>query len=399
MIRARGQWTEKRLGEILTLHNGKGLPQLSRRTGPYPVYGSSGIIGYHDEALVLGPGVIVGRKGSIGTVHFERCDFFPIDTVFYVELKDPEVDLKYLYYMLRQSNLSTLNTDAAVPGLNRHVAHRQIFLIPPPLTQQKIAAILSAYDALIENNLQRIQILEEMAQALYQEWFVKFRFPGHEKVRMVDSALGKIPEGWEIRTINGFVDVRPGFAFKSKTFVKAGRYGLVTIMNVKDGEFTSECGSRIDDLPPRMPKHSHLTTGDILLSLTGNIGRACLVYGSGYLLNQRVGKLVPTDSKSRAFVYFTFRHGEMRKRLEMISTGVAQQNLSPIQMGELEFAFPTPDLLEGFSDISEPIVDQILALNLMNVNLRRTRDLLLPRLISGELDASDLDVDIGEGTT
>ncbi len=288
----------------------------------------------------------------------------------------------------------------ALGGAQRNLSGRTIkkfaINVPPIETQRKIASILSAYDDLIENNLRRIKILEEMAQALYREWFVKFRFPGHEKVRMVESPLGEIPEGWKIGKIDELIKTCSGFAFKSKTFVRSAKFRIITIRNVKDGVFGDESDSQIDELPSSMPKHCHLTTGDILLSLTGNVGRACLVFGDGFLLNQRVAKLEPLNPANRAFAYFMFRQEEMRQKLEILSTGVAQQNLSPVQMGRMEIVVPPEDVLMEFSGTGEPICEQIISLNLRNRNLRNTRDLLLPKLISGDLDVSNLDVALPE---
>ena len=265
--------------------------------------------------------------------------------------------------------------------------------LPLP-TQRKIAAVLNTYDDLIENNTRRIKILEEMASAIYREWFVEFRFPGHEQGEMVESELGLIPQGWEVKQLDEVVDFKSGYAFKSKTFVDQGNHNIVTIKNVKDGEFQPMCDNRISDVPSNLPEHCLLRSGDILLSLTGNVGRACLVYGKDYLLNQRVAKLVPKTPDQYPFAYLMFRQRDLQLRLEAIATGVAQQNLSPIKAGKLTCVTPSTRLLARFSNFVKPYIDQILNLNQKNVNLRQTRDLLLPKLISGELDVSELDINI-----
>ena len=284
-------------------------------------------------------------------------------------------------------------------GTTREALTKEIignFEIPFPSlpTQRKIAAVLSAYDDLIENNTRRIKILEEMASAIYREWFVKFRFPGHEQVEVVESELGLIPQGWEVKQLDEVVDFKSGYAFKSKTFVDQGNHNIVTIKNVKDGEFQPMCDNRISDVPSNLPEHCLLRSGDILLSLTGNVGRACLVYGKDYLLNQRVAKLVPKTPDQYPFAYLMFRQRDLQLRLEAIATGVAQQNLSPIKAGKLTCVTPSARLLARFSNFVKPYIDQILNLNQKNVNLRQTRDLLLPKLISGEIDVSELDINI-----
>ena len=133
-----------------------------------------------------------------------------------------------------------------------------------------------------------------------------------------------------------------------------------------------------------------------MLSLTGNVGRVCLVYGNDYVLNQRVAKLVPNEANNRAFSYFTFRQNEFQTRLSNIANGVAQQNLSPIETGKMPLVIPTQKVLADFAVVCEPIIEEITTLSQKNANLRQTRDLLLPRLISGELDVSDLDIKTGD---
>jgi type I restriction enzyme S subunit len=279
---------------------------------------------------------------------------------------------------------------------NVGAAKELVIDLPPIATQTKIAGILSAYDDLIENNTRRIAILEEMAQAIYREWFVHFRFPGHEQVRLVDSQLGKIPEGWKVGVINDAARLLSGFAFKSETFVDDGEYRLVTIKNVHDGRFVEESDSLLDALPDKMPDHCHLSSGDLLLSLTGNIGRTCIVYGSGLLLNQRVAKLSPLNAADKGYVYCLFRSPETQVRLSNIANGVAQQNLSPVQTGQLPHALPPRALLDAFADMLTPTIGNIVQLYRKNSNLRKTRDLLLPKLISGQLDVEELDIDPGQ---
>ena len=221
------------------------------------------------------------------------------------------------------------------------------FAVPDFPLQGRIASILSAYDDLIENNTRRITVLENMAQMLYREWFVNFRFPGHRKVKIVDSELGPIPEGWRIGTMGDLLALKSGFAFKSSTFHSGGQFGLVTIRNVHDGYFSPDCQSRIAEPPPNLPKFCTLQAGDVLMSLTGNIGRTCLVYGRNLLLNQRVAKVMPNRDVDLPFVYFLLRQTETQTRLEQISTGVAQQNLSPVKATQERVFVPSPMLRDG----------------------------------------------------
>ena len=253
--------------------------------------------------------------------------------------------------------------------------------LPTPSEQERLVEILSAYDDLIENNRRRIALLEEAARLLYREWFVHFRFPGHEHVKIIDG----LPEGWERKTYSTLFNFHSGFAFKSKTYQSKGKFGIVTIKNVCEAQFIPECLSRLDHAPEKMQEHCALSTGDILLSLTGNVGRSCIVYGENYLLNQRVAKVVGSTGISRSFTYWTFSNETTQKVLENLAYGVAQLNLSTVKLGEREFRRPSPVVLDLFRKIADPMFQQIITLNLEIVQLAQARDLLLPRLMNGEI--------------
>ncbi|MFZ4689569.1 MAG: restriction endonuclease subunit S, partial [Polymorphobacter sp.] len=198
-------WDETTIGEALVFNYGKSLPDRERKAGEVTVYGSGGVVGLHNTALVTGPGIVVGRKGTIGATHWSQTDFFPIDTTYFITPKRGDVDLRYAYYLLKSLPLASMNSDAAVPGLNRENAYRLKIRLPKLETQQRITAILSAYDDLIENNQRRIALLEETARQLYKEWFVRFRFPGHERVKVVDG----VPEGWERMPASTAISINP----------------------------------------------------------------------------------------------------------------------------------------------------------------------------------------------
>ena len=384
---------KKKLSEILDLKYGKGLSKSKRINGPFPVYGSAGVIDSHNSSIVKGPGIVVGRKGSIGTVYFEKRDFFPIDTVYYVKVfNSKEIDLKFLYYLLKQSNLKNLNSDSAVPGLNRNDALRQEFKIPKFDLQKKIAFVLSNYDDLIKKNLKTIKLLDECASDIYKEWFINFRFSGYKKVILRNTDIGKIPDDWEVKSINKIVNIKSGFSFKSENYTKNGKYGLVTIKNVKDGGFNNKIKDFIDEIPANMPRYCYINSGDILLSLTGNVGRICLACNGNYLLNQRVAKIKPLEPIDKAFIYFFFRQKKLQKKMELMSTGTAQQNLSPIKLGKLNLLIPNEKIRKSFAEINNPILAQINILNNQVEKLNETKNLLLSNLIFSNFDISKIDI-------
>ena len=274
-----------------------------------------------------------------------------------------------------------LSGGAAQPIINKSTFSAVQIDVSERVTQDAIADILSAYDDLIENNRRRIALLEQAARELYREWFVRLRFPGHESTRIVDG----VPEGWERKTYADLFRFLGGFAFKSKTYEQDGEYGIVTIKNVHDAQFVPECPSKLNYVPEKMKEHCALSTGDILLSLTGNVGRSCVVFGRNYLLNQRVAKVVGITDIPKSYTYWTFSNKITQKELENLAHGVAQLNLSPVILGQRSLLKPSSSLLRSFEEIADPILWQITTLNLKIVQLRQARDVLLPRLMSGEV--------------
>jgi type I restriction enzyme S subunit len=322
-----------------------------------------------------------------------------------VRPNNDKVDSRYLcYYLLgneAQGQILTKTSGATVAHLNmKDIRGLKISNLPNISLQKQIASILSAYDDLIENNNQRIKLLENMAEEIYKEWFVRFRFPGYKEAAFLDKEgiqgthgiKGAIPEGWDKRPIKDIVDIISGYAFKTEFFEEDGDYGLVTIKNVQNGFFVTKTTDYIKELPKNIKDDIFLKDKDILLSLTGNIGRICLVYGDNYLLNQRVAKLKPKTKDLFEYVYLFFRSDFLRMTLENYSNGAAQQNLSPVDTSELKFITPPDGLLEKFSDITKSFFDEIIILLKKNQILQDTRDLLLPRLISGKLSVEDLEM-------
>ncbi|MCX5957199.1 MAG: restriction endonuclease subunit S [Cyanobacteria bacterium] len=341
--------------------------------------------------------IIYGRRGDIGRQALIRSDqagWMCGTGCLRISLGESTLDPHFLHYYLSQDEVISWITNQAVgatmPNLNTAILRSVPVSYPDLPVQRRIAGILSSYDDLIENSQRRIKILEEMARRLYREWFVHFRFPGHEGCRLVESPLGEIPEGWAICELNDFVQFKSGFAFKSGTFAADGEYRLVTIKNVQDGVFNPESDTRMSEVPANMPTYCVLNDKDILLSLTGNVGRVCLVHDGPFLLNQRVSKLAPVEAFDWAMVYCMFRQPEMRVKLEQISNGVAQQNVSPVLASKIDFAQPPRELRRRFSIIAEPMGLSIVQLYTTIQNLRRTRDLLLPRLLSGQIDVDSL---------
>ncbi|MFZ1360660.1 MAG: restriction endonuclease subunit S, partial [Candidatus Saccharimonadales bacterium] len=189
---------------------------------------------------------------------------------------------------------------------------------------------------------------------------------------------------WEDGIIADLVNIYSGYAFKRTDFNPDGKYGLVTIKNVQDGNFLNECSDHLSIVPEKAPDYVYLNTGDILLSLTGNVGRVCIVHGNDLLLNQRVSKLVGVDGRY-SFAYFMFRQNEFKDKLISMSRGTAQLNLSPIETKKIKIKLPPADTLENFYSEAESLFESIAENNKQIQTLTTLRDTLLPRLISGKM--------------
>lgn len=337
--------------------------------------------------LALKNDVVIATAGqglTRGQASFLNIDTYINQSLISLRANPSKLESHYLYYYLksRYKKLRSLSDDTSSRGsITIPILSRIKINLPDISIQKKIAEILSAYDSKIENNNKIIKNLELTAQTIFDEWFINFRFPGYEKVKMTESELGEVPEGWSVGKIKDLIKVESGFPFSSSIFDDSGKYKLVTIRNVQDGSFVTDCDNLIAELPSKLPKHCSLVSGDILLSLTGNVGRICLVNGENYVLNQRVSVLIPVNERDRAYTYFLFRRNDFQNLLISISKGTAQLNLSPVETKELEAIIPENSTLRKYSEIATPMYKKIVEINSENVNLKQSRDQLLAKLI------------------
>jgi len=317
-----------------------------------------------------------------------------------VRIRKTQADPYYVHYCLispryKDSLLSIAQGGATREALTKEKIEEFRIPLPPLPTQQKIAAILSAYDDLIENNLRRIKRLEEMAQNLYREWFIKFRFPGHQNARFVDSPLGRIPEGWEVVTFGQLYTTASGGTPSRKVEqYYGGAHPWVKTRELNDG-FIFETEENITDLGLRKSSAKLFPTNTVILAIYGaTIGKLGIISMPSATNQACVAILPQTDGFGRAFAFLFLR--ENKDKLISLGQGAAQQNISQVVLKKYGACRPPLNVLNTFSELSEPLLDQIKNLQQKNTTLRRTRDLLLPRLISGEVDVSELDIAIPE---
>jgi type I restriction enzyme S subunit len=279
---------------------------------------------------------------------------------------------RFLYYWLLspmgKAQLGRSTIGSSQPALTIVLLKQMEIDLPDFPAQHKIASILSAYDDLIKNNLRRIKILEEIAQALYREWFVKFRFPGHEKARMVDSPLGKIPEGWEVKKLGDVIELAYGKGLKKTDRIEG---------NVPVYGSSGVLGYHI----------TRLVNGPgIIVGRKGNVGS---VHWSN-------SDFFPIDTvfyvKTKLSLYYVFYNFQTQN---FINTDAAVPGLSRNQAYLLPFLVPPYSILKQFEEMIKPFFALGIKMKDKIEVLKHTRDLLLPKLISGELDVSDLDIKTG----
>lgn len=196
-------WKTNKLGDILEFVYGKSLSKQTRMDGNVPVYGSNGIVGYHNEAFVNQEGIIVGRKGSAGNVAYSKIPFCPIDTTFYVTQEQTELDLEYLFYALEKLDLKRILGDVGVPGLNREMAYLEELSYPDDKNEQrKIAYILNTIQKAIEQQDKLIQTTTELKKALMQKLFTE----GTKGEKQKQTEIGLVPESWEVKSLIDVVE-------------------------------------------------------------------------------------------------------------------------------------------------------------------------------------------------
>ena len=295
------------------------------------------------------------------------------------------VDNKFLYYVLSDNNFFNYSTVTS-KGTKMHRGSKNAIMkywVPDldlPI-QRKIADILSSYDELIKANNERIELLEQVAQELYREWFVRFRFPGYENVEFENG----LPEGWKIKRMNEFCYVTDGTHDTPKP-VDVG-VPLVTGRCISSGFVDFDAAYNISEADHEgIKKRSGLKSGDILFSNIGTVGNCCIVDYDREFSVKNVIIFKPETMRDTAYLYYWMTSSTIQEIFGIQTNGASQQFVGLTFMRKYKLLVPKDDILEAFADKVLPIVEQKRLLHQENLNLAAQRDMLLPRLMSGKLE-------------
>ena len=386
------EWPQVTLGDVLTLQRGMDLPVQNRRLGPYPVVASTGIVGFHDEGPVKGPGVLIGRSGSIGGGQYIVEDFWPLNTTLWV--KDFKGnDARFCYYLLKSIDFSALNAGSGVPTLNRNHLHPLMVASPPIEEQREISLTLGSIDDRIALLRETNATLESIAQALFKSWFVDFdpvraKMEGHAPEGMdeataalfpdsfEESELGLVPKGWSYLSLRDVVTI-----FDSKRIPLSGQdrakrqgpypyYGAAALMD------------SVDD---------YLFDGVFLLtgedgSVADTQGYPITQYVWGKIwVNNHAHVLQGKNGVSTEHVMLSLK----RTNIQPFITGAVQAKLSQSNMWRILFLSPQKEIAEAFGSTLEPLFARIRHNSEQAKILADLRDTVLPRLVSGQLRLSE----------
>lgn len=416
-------WTDITLGDFITFQRGFDLPKKDRTEGPYPVIASTGHVGTHNQAMVTGPGLVIGRSGSLGGGQYIDEDFWPLNTTLWVKDFNGNSPL-FCYYFSKSIDFTTFNVGSGVPTLNRNHIHPLPVHVPPLIEQRAIAHILGSLDDKIELNRRMNQTLEAMARAIFKSWFVDFD-PVWENVKrkgakaqgrkedknnssaslrpgvpalpfhildlfpdsFEDSGLGETPKGWEIVPLPKIIDVNP-----KRTLKKGQEAPYLEMKNMPENSpraldwYDREFGSGVkfmrgDTLMARITPCLENGKGAYVDFLEdGEVG-----WGSTEYIVFRAKKPLPS-----VYSYFLSRTADFRSHAIVNMTGSSGRQRVPASIFKSYIVTkPSKRAARIFGTISEPFMEKIKKNDEEARTLASLRDTLLPKLISGELRVPD----------
>ncbi len=393
-------WKETTIGEQVTLQRGFDITRIEQKLGKIPVISSGGISSFHDKAQVAGPGVILGRKGVVGSVYYIESDYWPHDTTLWVKDFHGN-DPRFVYYFFKNfaPRLIKLDVGSANPTLNRNHVHPTETIWPSHPTQHAIARILGSLDDKIELNRQMNETLEAMAQAIFQSWFINFdpvraKAEGRQPAGMDAETAAlfpsefeevdgrEVPRGWGIEPLDKIAIFLNGLALQNYPAESNDVFlPVIKIAQMHKGN-TEGSDKASNDIPPEYI----INDGDVLFSWSGSLEVILWCGGKG-ALNQHLFK-VSSELYSKWFYYYwTLNH---LFDFQLIAEGKAT-TMGHIQRHHLSEAMvivPPSDLMEQMDKVMAPLVNKIVANAIESRTLSQVRDALLPKLMRGEISTT-----------
>lgn len=394
-------WTPSTVGAFCPFTYGKGLPDRDRnQSGSFPVVSSAGVIGKHDKPFVHSAGIVIGRKGTIGSLTLLEKPFWPIDTAFFIKDEPQKRDLYFCYYLLKTLGLDTMNTDSAVPGLNRENAHKLEILVPPLSSQKAIGHFARAYDQQIETLRRQNTALESIAQRLFRSWFVNFD-PVHAKAagkepeamsaelaalfpsEFEDSELGPIPKGWSAQSLDESITYLNGLALQKYPAVE----GEPTLPVLKIAQLRA--GRTDPDIlaSRKMRPEFVVQDGDIVFSWSGSLEIKVWTGGEA-ALNQHLFKVFSRTHPAWFCYQSTLRYLSLFREIAA-SKATTMGHIQRHHLTEAKIAVAPEMVMQRSASVFGPMQALIVQNGKVIKELEELRDHLLPRLISGKLSLED----------
>ena len=373
------EWKEVTISDIANLKNGKKRPSES---GPIPVFGGNGIMDYVNSFNGEDT-IVIGRVGAYcGCVYLSKGKCWVSDNAIAAKAKEDN-DNEYLYYLLSSLNLNHHHIGGAQPLMTQDIIGRIEVVVPKEKEdQRRIASILSSLDRKIELNNKINADLEEMAQAIFKNWFVDFE--PFKDGKFVDSELGMIPEGWKVGRLTEIASYMNGLAMQK--FPPENNEDSLPVLKIKElGQ--GFCGTDSDRCSCNIKDECKIHNGDVIFSWSGTL-LVDVWCGGDCGLNQHLFKVTSKDYPKWFYYYWTKHH--LQEFIHIAKDKAV--TMGHIKRGHLEeamVAIPDNDSMEKAHELFEPILSKMISLRLENSRLSLLRDTLLPRLMSGELEVPE----------
>lgn len=371
-------WIEVSLKDVCNIKYWKDHKKLS--DWKIPCYWSGWLMRNVNKFLYDKPSVLIPRKWTISNLFYITEPFWTVDTLFYTEINEKKVFHKFFYYKLKIERLEELNTGSAVPSLTTSVLNQHKIIIPENIEMQKsIAKILSSFDDKIELLREQNETLENIGQEIFKEWFGKYK--------VGDELL----EGWRVGKLGDISDLKSWYAFKSKDFVNTGNNKALKIkdlkwkwkVNINDISSISD-----DVIKLERVQYFKLSEWNIVLAMSWNTTWKIGITPRNnwnIFLNQRVWKFFVKDDSFNSFLYFFLMSWNYEEIILNMWYWSAQPNISPWQIKNISLIIPNQNKLNEFLKISDNLFKKILENNYQIQELEKSRDLILPRLMKGEV--------------